>query len=167
MIKEMDEKDNHLTWDDFFMGVALLLRLKSKDPHTQVGACVVNEKNRIIGIGCNDLPLACDDDELPWAREGKYLETKYAYVCHAELNAVLNSFGKDISNCRIYTTSFPCNECAKAIIQSGIKEVIYTGNDCSDTDISIASNKLFNKFGIKLRKIENQVIEIKLSNKTI
>ncbi len=105
------------------MGVALLSAKRSKDPSTQVGACIVNDKHKIVGAGYNGLPAGCDDDEFPWARQGEFLDTKYPYICHAELNAILNNIGMDLKGCKIYTALFPCNECTKAIIQSGIREV--------------------------------------------
>ena len=114
-----------ISWDDYFMSVAFLSAMRSKDPSTQVGACIVNPiHNRIVGIGYNGFPRGCDDDELPWARTGEELETKYPYVCHAEVNAVLNKNSADVHGCTIYVGLFPCNECAKMIIQSGIKEVV-------------------------------------------
>ena len=117
------KRTNYLSWDEYFMAVALLSAQRSKDPNTQVGACVANDQNKIVGVGYNGFPWGCSDDELPWSREGDYLDTKYPYVCHAELNAVLNSITTDLRNCRIYVGLFPCNECTKVIIQSGSKEL--------------------------------------------
>ncbi len=124
------------------MAVALLSAQRSKDPNTQVGACVANEQNRIVGVGYNGFPAGCADEELPWSREGNFLETKYPYVCHAELNAVLNAISRDLSNCRIYVGLFPCNECTKVILQSGIKEIIYLSDKYSKTEVVIASKKM-------------------------
>ena len=116
----MAKREGYLCWDDYFMSVALLSGKRSKDPNTQVGACIVNKNNVIESIGYNGLPKGCSDDEFPWEKEGEMLNTKYPFVVHAELNAILNAKGKDLSGCKIYVALFPCNECAKAIIQSGI-----------------------------------------------
>ena len=133
---------NYISWDEYFMAIALLSAERSKDPSTQVGACVANEQNKIVGVGYNGFPLGCSDDELPWAREGTFLNTKYPYVCHAELNAVLNAISTDLRNCRIYVGLFPCNECTKVIIQSGIKEIIYLSDKYKDTDSVRASKTM-------------------------
>lgn len=133
------------------MGIALFSGDRSKDPGTQVGACIVDKNNKIVGIGYNGLPRGLDDDDFPWDREGEYLDTKYAYVCHAELNAILNSTRSTLENCSIYVSLFPCNECAKAIIQSSIKEVVYLSDKHSEQDIFKASRKMLEAAGIKLR----------------
>jgi len=112
-------RENYIDWDSYFMGIALLSSMRSKDPNTQVGACIVNEDKRIVGVGYNGLPKGCEDTDFPWEREGEFLDTKYPYVCHAELNAILNSI-KSLKDCIIYVALFPCHECTKAIIQSGI-----------------------------------------------
>ena len=117
----MPKRNDYISWDEYFMGIALLSANRSKDPNTQVGACIVNDRNRIMSVGYNGFPAGCDDDVFPWEREGGEFDTKYPYVCHAELNAILNCT-HDLRGCRIYVALFPCNECAKAIIQSGIKE---------------------------------------------
>lgn len=145
--------DKQVTWDEYFMGVAILSSYRSKDPSTKVGACIVNNDKKIVGVGYNGFPTGCDEDLLPWAREGEYLETKYPYVCHAELNAILNSSGS-VKGCRIYVALFPCNECAKAIIQSGISEVVYLQDKYKDTDSVIASKRLFDISGVVYRKLE-------------
>lgn len=145
------------------MGIALLSGHRSKDPNTQVGACIVNKKNRIVGTGYNGLPVGCHDDEFPWAKTGAFLETKYPFVCHAELNAILNSIGTDLHNCRIYTALFPCNECTKAIIQSGITEVIYLSDKYEGTEPARASRMMLNKAGIKYRKVEVNISSLLLS----
>ena len=145
------------------MGVALLSAKRSKDPNTQVGACIVSAKNKIVGAGYNGLPIGCDDDEFPWAKEGDFLNTKYPYVCHAELNAILNNIGMDLKGCKIYTALFPCNECSKAIIQSGITEVIYLSDKYSGTDVSKASKAMLDKAGIKYRRVISNVEDILLS----
>ena len=149
------------------MGVAQLAAKRSKDPSTQVGACIVNSNNLIVGVGYNGMPRGCDDDEMPWERDGEELDTKYPYVCHSELNAILNSMVplRD-ENARIYVTLFPCNECAKAIIQSGIKEIIYACDKYSDTPSVRASKKMFNMVGITYRSF-NSPIEISRSNDPI
>ena len=144
---------NYISWDTYFMGVALLSSYRSKDPSTKVGACIVNEQKRIIGIGYNGFPYGCSDDEFPWARDGEYLECKYPYVVHAEPNAILNST-TSLQGATLYVTLFPCNECAKLIIQSGIKEIVYMGDKYDGTPSDLASKKMLNAAGIKLRKME-------------
>ena len=142
MTQPISKRTNYISWDEYFMAVALLSAERSKDPSTQVGACVANDQNKIVGVGYNGFPLGCSDDELPWTREGSFLETKYPYVCHAELNAVLNSISTDLRNCRIYVGLFPCNECTKVIIQAGIKEIIYLSDKYRDSDQVKASKKM-------------------------
>lgn len=137
-----------LSWDEYFMSVAHLSALRSKDPNTQVGACIVNEDNRIVGMGYNGLPKGCDDDEFPWGNQGDTLDTKYAFVVHAELNAILNSYGST-KDCTIYVSLFPCNECAKAIIQSGIKRIVYEDDKYADTDAVKASKRMLDAAGIE------------------
>ena len=159
----MKRKD-YISWDEYFMGVALLAAKRSKDPSTQVGACIVNSDNKIISTGYNSAPIGYDDDTcMTWEREGSFLETKYAYVCHAELNAILNS-PAPVKNCKIYVALFPCNECAKAIIQSGIKEIVYMEDKYADTDGVKASKKMLDACGVKYRKFhsDNKKIEIQL-----
>ena len=130
----MKRKD-YINWDEYFMGIALLSSQRSKDPSTQVGACIVNDENKIISVGYNGAPTGYDDDKfMTWEREGKFLDTKYAYVCHGELNAILNA-PTSVKGCRLYVALFPCNECAKAIIQSGIKEVIYMSDKYDGTSL--------------------------------
>lgn len=145
------------------MGVALLSAKRSKDPATQVGACIVNNKNKIVGAGYNGLPAGCDDNEFPWDKQGDFLQTKYPYVCHAELNAILNNIGMDLHGCRIYTALFPCNECAKAIIQSGITEVIYLSDKYNGSDTSLASRRMLDTAGVQYRKVEAHINKIELS----
>lgn len=151
--QKQDKRTDYLSWDEYFMGISLLSSLRSKDPNTQVGACIVNEKKRIIGVGYNGFPTGCSDDTLPWSREGEFLNTKYPYVCHAELNAVLNSIAGDLSGCTIYVALFPCNECAKVIIQSGIKEVVYLRDTYADTDPVKASKRMFQQSGVVVRNL--------------
>lgn len=145
------------------MGVALLSARRSKDPNTQVGACIVNDKNKIVGAGYNGLPIGCDDDEFPWGKKGEFLQTKYAYVCHAELNAILNNIGIDLRGCKIYTVLFPCNECAKAIIQAGITEVIYLSDKYEETDSAKASRMMLDKAGVVCRKVKTTIAALLLS----
>jgi dCMP deaminase len=150
--KKVEKRKDYLSWDEYFMGISLLSAQRSKDPNTQVGACIVDKKKKIIGIGYNGFPQGCSDDNLPWNKEGEFLNTKYPYVCHAELNAILNSI-KDLEWCSIYVVLFPCNECAKAIIQSGIKEVVYLSDKYENTDQTKAAKNMFNQAGIKLRRL--------------
>lgn len=149
----MKRKD-YISWDEYFMGVALLSAMRSKDPNTQVGACIVNEDKKIIGLGYNGLPKGCDDDSYPWEREGDFLETKYPYVCHAELNAILNST-LSLKNCTIYVALFPCHECSKAIIQSGIREIVYLENKYDKTESVKASKRMLDSAGVIYRKLES------------
>lgn len=157
------KRTDYISWDEYFMGVAMLSAMRSKDSNTQVGACIVSPENKIISVGYNGMPTGCDDDEMPWEREGVPLETKYPFVCHAELNAILNRQAVSLSDSRIYVTLFPCNECAKAIIQSGIKEVIYFENKYADSDGVKASIKMFEKTGVKYRKLEKTNRELKIN----
>ncbi len=142
------KKQDYLKWDEYFMGIALLSTERSKDPGTSVGACIVSEDNKILSVGYNGMPLGCSDDEFPWEREGAPLDTKYLYVCHAELNALLNYKGTNLDNARLYTTLFPCNECTKAIIQSGIRKIIYFSDKYADTDSVIASKRMLDASGV-------------------
>ena len=157
------KREDYLSWDDYFMAVALLSSKRSKDPITQVGACIVNASNIIESIGYNGLPKGCSDDDYPWEREGNALDTKYPFVVHAELNAILNSKGKDLSSCRIYVALFPCNECAKAIIQSGITEVVYLSDKYADTDAVKASKRMFDSAGVKYTQLTPNKKKIQLS----
>ena len=150
----MPKRSDYLSWDEYFMGVAMLSSYRSKDPNTQVGACIVNDHNKIMSVGYNGFPTGCSDDEFPWAREGDAYDTKYPYVCHAELNAILNNAGANLAGCRIYVALFPCNECAKAIIQSGIREVVYLSDKYADSPMTRASKRMFNAAGVKLTKLE-------------
>lgn len=154
------KRTDYLKWDEYFMGVALLSAQRSKDSGTQVGACIVNDENNILSMGYNGMPRGCHDDYMPWEREGETLETKYPYVCHAELNAILNNNGRSLKGSRLYVTLFPCNECAKAIIQSGIKEIIYLSDKYKDTDGVKASKKMFDMVGIKYRQYQTSNKEV-------
>lgn len=146
------KRNNYLHWSDYFMSVAFLSAMRSKDPNSQVGACIVSPDNKIVGIGYNGMPNGCSDDELPWARNGDFLTTKYAYVCHAEMNAIMNKISADVRNCSIYVALFPCNECAKLIIQSGIKEVIFLSDKYHKEVQTIAAKKLFDLAKVKYRQ---------------
>ncbi|MBI2730254.1 MAG: dCMP deaminase family protein [Sphingobacteriales bacterium] len=157
------KRQDYISWDEYFMGVALLSSRRSKDPNTQVGACIVSDKNKIVGAGYNGLPMGCDDDEFPWEKQGDFLETKYPYICHAELNAILNNIGMDLRGCKIYTVLFPCNECSKAIIQSGITEVIYLSDKYAGSDTAKASRLMLGKAGITCRKVNTSMNNLVLS----
>ncbi len=150
------QRKDYLSWDEYFMGIAKLSALRSKDPSTQVGACIVSSDNRILSIGYNGAPNGFMDDNFPWDREGDALNTKYFYVCHAELNAILNFRGnkRDLEGSKIYVDLFPCNECAKAIIQTGIKEIIYLCDKYKEQDNVIASKKMFDVCGVKYRELK-------------
>lgn len=150
-----------ISWDEYFMGVAKLSAFRSKDPNTQVGACIVNQDNKIVGVGYNGLPWGCEDTEFPWAvREGELHETKYPYVVHAELNAILNST-TSLKGCRIYVSLFPCHECVKAIIQSGITEIIFEDDKYSGTQSDMAAKKMLDMAKVSYKKIEFFEIDVK------
>lgn len=151
-----------ISWDEYFMGLAHLSALRSKDPNTQVGACIVDEENKVVSIGYNGMPRGCQDNKMPWEREGGFLTTKYAYVVHAELNAILNS-PRSVKNCTLYVSLFPCNECAKAIIQSGIKKVVYESDKYDGTDGNVASKRMLNDAGIELVQLP---FDVKISLNT-
>lgn len=157
------KREDYISWDEYFMGVAILSTSRSKDPNTQVGACIVNDENKIVSIGYNGTPRGLNDNEMPWNREGDFINSKYAYVCHSELNAILNYNGS-LKETRIYVTLFPCNECAKAIVQAGIKEIIYLSDKYDGTESNIVSKKILDTVGIKYRKYEstNKKITIEL-----
>nr|XP_022909245.1 deoxycytidylate deaminase-like [Onthophagus taurus] len=145
------EIENQKDWDDYFMGIASLVAKKSKDPSTQVGACIVNRDNKIVGTGFNGMPRGRDED-FTWARKSENPDNKHLYVCHAELNAIVNKNQSDLKGCRIYVTLFPCNECAKLIIQSGIEDVIYKSDIYADQIAFQASRKIFETLGITPRE---------------
>lgn len=149
----MPKREDYISWDEYFMGIAILSSRRSKDPSTQVGACIVNDHNKIMSVGYNGLPRGCCDDEFPWERTGDEYDTKYPYVCHAELNAILNSGGASLEGCKVYVALFPCNECAKAIIQSGIKEVIYLSDKYAESVSVRASKRMFDSAGVKYHQI--------------
>lgn len=140
-----------ISWDNYFMGVAQLAAKRSRDLNTQVGACIVKGKN-IIATGYNGMPRTCDECGLPTGREGNWLDTKYPYVVHAEMNAILNAPTTKLDGCKIYVTLYPCCECAKAILQSGIKEVYYLEDKHPEQDTFKASKKMFELSGTKVEK---------------
>jgi len=161
------KRDDYLSWEEYFMAVAQLSAMRSKDPNTQVGACIVNRNKRIIGIGYNGFPTGCSDDELPWEREGDLLQTKYPYVCHAEMNAITNSSNKaDLEGATLYVSLFPCNECAKLMVQVGIREVVYLEDKYHDQDIFVAARRIFDMAKVKYRQLQpgRQSIRLKLHN---
>ncbi len=149
-----DKRTDYISWDEYFMGVALLASKRSKDPSTQVGACIVDEDKRILSTGYNGFPQGCSDDEFPWNRDAKLGETKYNFVVHAELNAILNARGKSLVNSRVFVSLFPCHECAKAIIQTGVREVVYLSDKYNGTESDNASKRMLNAAGVKLTKLK-------------
>ena len=155
-----DKRQGYISWDEYFMGVAELSGMRSKDPNSQVGSCIVSQDNKILSMGYNGFPIGCSDDEFPWAREGEDLDTKYFYVTHSELNAILNYRGGSLEGAKIYVSLFPCNECAKAIIQSGIKEVIFDSNKYEDTPSVQASMRMFDAAGVRYHQYHSSDREI-------
>ena len=143
------KREDYINWDEYFMGVAHLSGMRSKDPNTQVGACIVSKMNKILSMGYNGFPLGCSDEEFPWTREGEELETKYPFVTHSELNAILNYRGGSLEGTKLYVSLFPCNECAKAIIQAGIRTVVYDSDKYAGTPMNIASKKMFDAAGVE------------------
>jgi dCMP deaminase len=155
-----DKRKDYISWDEYFMGVAKMSALRSKDPNTQVGACIVSNDNKILSMGYNGLPRGCSDDEFPWAREGDPLDNKYMYTAHSELNAILNYRGGSLDNAKLYVTLFPCNECAKAIIQAGIKTLVYECDKYADTASVIASKRMLNAAGVRYYQYQHTDREI-------
>ncbi len=157
------KRSDYISWEEYFMGVAQLSAKRSKDPNTQVGACLVNSRRRIIGIGYNGFPTGCSDDELPWSRDGGFLDTKYPYVCHAEMNAVTNASNKaDLDGATLYVSLFPCNECAKLMVQVGIREVVFLEDKYPEHDVFVAARKIFDMAGVKYRQLVPKHTEIHL-----
>lgn len=156
------KREDYISWDEYFMGVAYLSGMRSKDPHSQVGACIVSPDNKILSMGYNGFPRGCSDDEFPWNREGEPLDCKYMYVTHSELNAILNYRGGSLDGAKLYVTLFPCNECAKAIIQSGIREVIYADDKYEKTPSVVGSKRLLRSAGVTFRKYEPTGREIRI-----
>ena len=142
------KREDYITWDEYFMGVAQLAGMRSKDPHTQVGSCIVSADHKILSIGYNGLPRGCDDDAFPWTNEGTGLDSKYPFVTHSELNAILNYRGGSLEGSTLYVSLFPCNECAKAIIQAGIKTIVYNSDKYADSEATIASKRMLNAAGV-------------------
>ena len=158
----MSKRKDYISWDEYFMGIAELSGMRSKDPNSQVGCCIVSSDNKILTVGYNGFPKNCSDDEFPWEREGEELETKYPYVVHSELNAILNYRGGSLEGAKLYVSLFPCNECAKAIIQAGIKTVIFNDDKYHDTPACIASRRMFDAAGVEYRKYEKRDLKINL-----
>lgn len=158
-----DKRQDYITWDEYFMSVALLAGMRSKDPSSQVGACIVSEDNKILSMGYNGFPKGCSDDEFPWAREGESLDVKYPYVVHSELNAILNYRGGSLEGAKLYVSLFPCNECAKAIIQSGIKTVVYDDDKYSDTPSVIASKRMMDAAGVRYYRYQRSGRKIEIT----
>ena len=156
------KRSDYISWDEYFMGVAHLSGMRSKDPNTQVGACIVSQENKILSMGYNGFPTGCDDDEYPWNREGDLCDSKYAYVTHSELNAILNYRGGSLEGTKRYVTLFPCNECAKAIIQSGIREVVYDCDKYEGTASVTASKRMLRAAGVTIRRYEHTDREVTL-----
>ena len=156
----MYERTNHISWDEYFMGIAMLSAMRSKDPNTQVGACIVSENNRILSMGYNGLPNGLPDTEFPWNREGE--DNKYFYTTHSELNAILNYRGGSLEGSKLYVTLFPCNECAKAIIQAGIRTVIYADDKYADTPGIRASKRMLARAGVSYQRYEKTGRKIQL-----
>lgn len=158
------KRTDYISWDEYFMGICILSGMRSKDPNTQVGACIVSHDNKILSMGYNGFPMGCSDDIFPWDREGDTLSTKYPYVTHSELNAILNYRGGSLEGSKIYVSLFPCNECAKAIIQAGIKTIVYDCDKYANTPATIASKKMLSAAGVRLAKYErtNKKIEFEV-----
>ena len=159
-----EKRKDYISWDEYFMGIAQLSAMRSKDPNTQVGACIVSKENKILSMGYNGFPKGCDDDEYPWNRDGDVYDSKYAYVTHSELNAILNYRGGSLDGTKLYVTLFPCNECAKAIIQAGIQTIVYESDKYANDASTRASKRMLNAAGVRYyqynptgRKIEYRV----------
>lgn len=158
-----DKRLDYISWDEYFMGVSLLAAQRSKDPNTQVGACIIDDQNRILSTGYNGFPQGCSDDNFPWNRDESRGETKYQFVVHAELNAVLNARGKNLAGSKLYVSLFPCHECAKAIIQAGVSEVVYLSDKYNGTPSDVASKRMLNAAGVKLTKLHPTKAELVLN----
>ena len=158
-----DKRKDYISWDEYFMGVAMLSGMRSKDPNTQVGACIVSKDNKILSMGYNGLPRGCSDDECPWCREGDPLDNKYIYTAHSELNAILNYRGGSLENAKIYVTLFPCNECAKAIIQAGITTVVYDDDKYATSASVIASKRMFDAAGVRYYRYQRTGRKIEIT----
>lgn len=157
-----EKRKDYINWDEYFMGIAALSALRSKDPNSQVGACIVSQENKILSVGYNGFPIGCSDEKFPWGREGDAINTKYPYVVHSELNAILNYRGGSLAGTKIYVTLFPCNECAKAIIQAGIKTVIYDCDKYDGTPMNLVSKELLKTAGVKIVKYQRTGRKVEL-----
>ncbi len=158
----MEKRGDYITWDEYFMGVAMLAGMRSKDPNSQVGSCIVSEDNKILSIGYNGFPRGCSDDAFPWAREGDPLDKKYLYVVHSEMNAILNYTGESLKGAKLYVSLFPCNECAKAIIQSGISTIIYASDKYEKEPMTIASKRMLDAAGVRYYKYQFSERELRI-----
>ena len=160
----MSKREDYISWDEYFMGVAMLSAARSKDPNTQVGACIVSQDNKILSMGYNGFPIGCSDDEFPWNRDGDPYENKYFYTTHSELNAILNYRGGSLEGSKLYVTLFPCNECAKAVIQSGIRTIIYADDKYADTPGVRASKRMLTAAGVEMIPYTHsgRVVELQL-----
>ena len=158
-----DKREDYISWDEYFMGVAIMSGMRSKDPSTQVGACIVSQDNKILSMGYNGFPIGCSDDDFPWTREGEPLDNKYFYTTHSELNAILNYRGGSLEGAKLYVSLFPCNECAKAIIQSGIKTIVYDCDKYADTPSVLASRRMLDAAGVRYYQYKRTNREIRFS----
>lgn len=158
-----DKRNDYISWDEYFMGVAVLSGMRSKDPNSQVGACIVSSDNKILSMGYNGFPKGCSDDDFPWSREGDPLDNKYFFVTHSELNAILNYRGGSLDGARLYVSLFPCNECAKAIIQAGIKSIVYDSDKYANTPSTIASKRMLDAAGVSYRQYQHTGREIRFT----
>jgi dCMP deaminase len=158
-----DKRQDYISWDEYFMGVAMLSAMRSKDPNTQVGACIVSQDNKILSMGYNGFPIGCSDEEFPWAREGEDIDNKYFYTTHSELNAILNYRGGSLEGAKLYVTLFPCNECSKAIIQAGIRTVVYDNDKYADTPSVRASKRMMDAAGVRYYRYQRTKRSIELT----
>ncbi len=158
------KRETYISWDEYFMAVAKLAGMRSKDPNSQVGTCIVSADNKILSMGYNGFPIGCSDDEFPWEREGDAEDTKYPYVVHSELNAILNYRGGSLEGAKLYVSLFPCNECAKAIIQSGIKTIVYEDDKYDGTMSVVTSKRMLDAAGVRYYQYQptGRSIELKV-----
>ncbi len=159
---KMCKRQGYISWDEYFMGIAHLSGMRSKDPSTQVGACIVSADNKILSMGYNGFPLGCSDDDFPWSREGEQLDTKYPYVTHGELNAILNYRGGSLEGTKLYVSLFPCNECTKAIIQAGIKKIVYDSDKYAFSPSTLASKRMLDAAGVSYEQYQKTGREVNL-----
>lgn len=157
-----EKRQDYISWDEYFMSVAKLAGMRSKDPNSQVGACIVSQDNKILSMGYNGFPIGCSDEVFPWARDGEVLDTKYFYVVHSELNAILNCRGS-LEGAKLYVSLFPCNECAKAIIQCGIKTIVYEDDKYHDTASTVASRRMLDAAGVRYYQYQHTGRKIEFS----